>query len=150
MEQEEVIKPGKTIVGAAYRRKQPMIYSPFGKSPKVAEAEYEYRIPKAWRKADETESIKFSAVCALPMYYPMRENFIGRAVAVLSFASTSDTSRLLNFVPKNMAGLSRQQLEERKKKRDTLVYFTMTTQFRGLARALDVERADGEGGDNLS
>jgi predicted MPP superfamily phosphohydrolase len=150
MEQEEVIKPGKTIVGAAYRRKQPMIYSPFGKSPKVAEAEYEYRIPKAWRRADETESIKFSAVCALPMYYPMRENFIGRAVAVLSFASTSDTSRLLNFVPKNMAGLSRQQLEERKKKRDTLVYFTMTTQFRELARALDVERADGEGGGDLS
>jgi hypothetical protein len=33
-----------------------MIYSPFGKSPEVAEAEYEYRIRKAWRKADETES----------------------------------------------------------------------------------------------
>lgn len=138
-ESEEIIKPGKTLIGAAYRRREPMIYSPIGRNPKLAEAEYEYRVPKTWRQGNGAPAKKFSAICALPLYYPIRKDFIGSKVAVLGFVSTSSTSRLLKFVPKNMAGLSKEQLTERKEKRDTLVYFTMTTQFRELARALDVE-----------
>jgi len=141
-DEEEVIKPGKTIIGASYRRKEPMIYSPVGKNPKLAESEYLNRIPKMWNQSNGQPPKKFTAVWTIPLYYPVREGFIGRKVAVLSFASTSNQSRLLNFVTGNYVGLSQAEIDELKNKRDALEYFAMTTKFQELARILEVESTE--------
>jgi predicted MPP superfamily phosphohydrolase len=135
----EIIKPGQTLIGAAYRRKEPMIYSPIGRSSKLAGIEYDYRIPKAWAGNAGEPPRKYQVVCAVPLYYPVHKDYLGRKVAVLAFASTSDTSRLLNFVPRNQTGLNEKQIKERAEKRDALTYFAMTTLFLELAQAIGVE-----------
>lgn len=132
--EEEVIKPGKTIVGASYRRQEPMIYSTVGRNPN--EAEYLNRIPKAWMQAHPP---RFTAVWTIPLYYPIREGFIGRKVALLAFASKSKQSKLLNFVCGRRVPLSKAEVDDLKRKRDALEDFTMMTEFRELARLLRVE-----------
>lgn len=95
----EVIKPGKFLIGAAYRRREPMIYSPFA-TPQYDEAEYEARVPASWRQPGLNP---YSILWSMPLRYPIQR---GQRVAVLTLASTSDTTKLLNFVPTRERDLS--------------------------------------------
>jgi 3',5'-cyclic AMP phosphodiesterase CpdA len=95
----EVIKPGKFLIGAAYRRREPMIYSPFATS-QYDEAEYDARVPASWRQPGLNA---YSILWSMPLKYPIDR---GQRVAVLTLASRSDTTKLLNFVPTRERDLS--------------------------------------------
>lgn len=89
-----IIKPGKTFIGAAYRRRQPLSYNPL--AGKVFDAEeYQVRIPEGWKSSPGCEP-EYIANCAIPLSYPKGK---GRRVAVVSFASKNPLSRLLSLLP---------------------------------------------------
>lgn len=127
---DSVILPGTTIVGASYRRKEPMLYCPAVRSPLLGESEYVMRIPEDWRAIQKG---KYTVVCVVPLFFPIPD---GRRVAVLAFASKSDLSRLLHFVPRWNVGIKEEKVQELEKKRDSLLEEVMVGQCQKLANAL--------------
>lgn len=91
-----VIKSGQTLIGAAYRRREHMLYSPIVTSSLYGLAdspEYINRVPGDWRASAENP---YTAICAIPVIYPIKK---GCRIGVVTFATKSPSSRLLHFVP---------------------------------------------------
>ncbi|HST21350.1 MAG TPA: metallophosphoesterase, partial [Blastocatellia bacterium] len=123
----KVIKSGQTLIGAAYRRKEPMLFSPLA-NPAHDEAEYINRVPEDWRAASLKQP--YTAICVIPLMYPLPK---GCKVAVLTFATRSKLSRLLHFVPQE------QRSKTIKAAGDALVEDVLERQFKKLAEVLDIK-----------
>jgi len=127
----EVIKPGDTFIGAAYRRRQPLAYNPLSGSL-VDLDEYKVRIPDDWRSAPDGE-IEYIANCAIPLTYPRPR---GRRVAVISFSTKNQLSRLLALLTdkKDSEDVNELKLERQK----GLIQEVMERQSDALVAALRI------------
>ena len=131
----EVIKPGTTIVGASYRRKEAMLYCPTVKSPRLGESEYGMRIPESWREGEIGADDRYAVVCVVPLFYPIPD---GRRIAVVAFASRSARSRLLHFTPQSRVGMDKEKLKAISAKHKALLEEVIVGQCKKLADALGV------------
>jgi len=127
-----IIKPGVTLIGEAYRRRGPAFYNPLARAI-FDQLEYKDRIPKSWQQATPLGK-KYIAACALPLFCPLLR---GRRIAVLSFASKANGSRLLRLLPdKN----DNENLREDKKARQkTLIEIVIGRQNFELLESLGVQ-----------
>ncbi len=124
-----VIKPGKTLIGEAYRRRAPAFYNPLS-GPVFDSAEYDDRIPANWGTLNEK---RYVAVCAIPLFYPLLR---GRRTAVISLASASNASSLLPLLPDQN---DEQDLQAEKKiLQKSLIEHITGTQFGKLMLRLGV------------
>ena len=107
-----------------------MLYCSAVRSPLLGESEYAMRIPEDWQTEQKG---KYTVVCVVPLFFPIPD---GRRVAVLAFASKSDISRLLHFVPRWQVGIEEEKMKDLKTKRDSLLEEVMVGQCQKLAKAL--------------
>jgi len=126
----KVIKSGQTLIGATYRRREHMLYSPLVSSHPahglLHSPEYVNRVPEDWRAAG---SRPYTAICAIPLIYPIAK---GCKIGVVTFSTKSTSSRLINFVPQKSTTATV------KAAGDALVEDVMFRQVEALAKALDV------------
>lgn len=126
----KVIKSGQTLIGATYRRREHMLYSPLVSSPSayglLNNPEYVNRVPEDWRAAG---SRAYTAICAIPLIYPIAK---GCKIGVVTFSTKSTSSRLINFVPQKSTTAAV------KAAGDALVEDVMFRQVEALAKALGV------------
>ncbi|MCI0403177.1 MAG: hypothetical protein L0212_06595, partial [Acidobacteria bacterium] len=92
------IKPGRTIIGQAYRRREEVLCIQLPGMTNEASVYYE-PTPEAAGRAPERHTVVF----AIPLFYPATE---GRRVAIMSLASRSNTSGLLNLANDQAARLA--------------------------------------------
>jgi predicted MPP superfamily phosphohydrolase len=123
----KVIKSGQSLLGAAYRRREHMLYSPLASHSQGAQLEYEHRVPEDWKAAGGRP---YTAICAIPVIYPIAK---GCKIGVVTFSTKSRSSRLLNFVPQKST------TPEVKAAGDALVEDVMVRQIQALATAFGVE-----------
>ncbi len=126
----KVIKSGQTLVGAAYRRREHMLYSPLVSHRSTFEIsdnqEYLHRVPEDWRSGTSPHT----AICAIPLIYPIAK---GCKIGVITFSSKSASARLINFVPQKGTTL------EVKAAGDALVEDVMLRQVERLATTLGIK-----------
>jgi hypothetical protein len=126
----KVIVSGQTLIGATYRRREHMLYSPLVSSPSAYGSrnnpEYVNRVPEDWRPAG---SRPYTAICAIPLIYPIAN---GCKIGVVTFSTKSTSSRLINFVPQKST------TPAVKAAGDALVEDVMLRQVEALAKALSV------------
>ena len=125
----DVIKPGKTLIGEAFRRRGPAFYNTLS-GHIFNTAEYGDRIPPGWGSLAEK---RYVAVCAIPLFYPLLR---GRRVAVLSLASASNGSRLLPLMPDQNDDAK--QKKEKKIRQKSLTENVTGTQFGRMISKLGV------------
>lgn len=126
---KDVIKPGKTLIGEAFRRRGPAFYNPLS-APLFDEAEYDDRIPDSWGPLSQK---RYVAVCAIPLSYPLLK---GRRIAVLSLASSSNSARLLSLMPDQNDAANVQ--EEKKVLQKSVIEYITGTQFGNLISRLGI------------
>jgi 3',5'-cyclic AMP phosphodiesterase CpdA len=131
----EIIEPGKAIVGACHRRQEAMLYCSAVRNQRLGESEYVMRIPESWRRGEAGPDDRYAVVCAVPLFCPIRD---GRRVAVLTFASKLSASRLIHFVPQSQAGVDREKLTAIKAAHKALLEEIMAVQCKKLADALGI------------
>jgi hypothetical protein len=117
---DEIIKPGQTLIGAAYRRREPMMYSPFAVS-RNDRAEYSARVPLSWTRTGSD----YSVIWSVPLAYPATG---GQRIAVLTLATRANDSRLINFV--------RTESVDRTKERDRLMGQIIENLFPAFVKCL--------------